>query len=287
MNNQQKITFLRIFIFCDKPVIKITFLFLRYCRLALNMENNTDLIYIPKPNPDAEVRLLCFPYAGGNSSTYRQWVKKLHPSVELALVQLPGRTMRYSEPLYVSMNELIDDLTNVLSCLSTKDLILFGHSMGATVAYELALRLHSIGCVLPIHILCSASKAPHVKKNQIKYSSLDDDAFLDKVISMGGLSEEILNNKGLLDLIIPILKADFNLIENYTRDYYYRLPIKVSVLYGTKDVISKTERQSWFELFSKRGHEIAIEGGHFFINQHSQVVVEHINSIINPTTLIK
>lgn len=245
------------------------------------MAHNTDLIHITNPNPKAVVRLLCFPYAGGNSSIYLQWKKMLPPSIELALVQLPGRTMRFAEPLYESMHELVNDLMDALLQLPKKDLIFFGHSMGATIAYELALQLHAAGHTLPVHIICSASKPPHIRKNQIKYSQMSDDVFLDKIKAMGGLSAEILNDNDLMTLIIPILRADFNLLENYTSDYYCCLPMKVSILYGTDDAISEKERQSWFELFSERGKDIAIEGGHFFINQNCQAVVEHVNSIIS------
>ena len=124
--------------------------------------NKNKTFIIPKPQVSARLRLFLFPYAGGSASTYIHWAKlfddNLH--VELVLVQLPGRGSRMTEPLHQTMESIMSELLEHASYITSLPYILFGHSLGGKIAYELACRLRALTLPLPKYLIASASGAP-------------------------------------------------------------------------------------------------------------------------------
>ena len=237
------------------------------------------LLYAPRTKPRACFRLICFPYAGGCASAFLEWERALSPDLELVVVQMPGRGVRFLEPPYQTMQDLVYDLIASLERFRDKPFIFFGHSMGARVAYELTLTLYRYQRKLPIHFISSASSSPNSEKIRDPIHQLPDREFLKMLASMQGTSEEVLQNEEIMRLLIPSLRADFKIIENYSTAAKVVLPCGISVFAGDKDDIKDEQLKAWFPLFKECTGIHMISGGHFFIRKNSEGVLSAIKGI--------
>lgn len=240
------------------------------------------LIYIPTVKPAATLRLICFSYAGGGADTYLGWQNLLHPSVELAVVQLPGRGMRLFERPYETMEGMVQDLLVVLNQLTPKPCIFFGHSMGACVAYELILLLNKYHYELPVLMVASGRLSPRVMNIEARMHHLPEKEFIQKMASLNGTPQEVLNDAELLKLFLPALRADFKIIETYCNSNQSLMPTAVCVLAGTEDDISVdvNSLSGWFDLFERNAGMHRIIGGHFFVRHNVPGVLKVVNSLI-------
>lgn len=238
------------------------------------------LIFIPKAKPNASIRLICFPYAGGSSATYMSWQYDLSPEVELAVVQLPGRGMRLLESPYKTMKEIVDTLFLALSTLNNKPSIFYGHSMGARVAYELTLMLARFHHYLPIHFIASGSIAPCIPRTKEQTYHLPDDEFIAKISAFNGKPLDVPANREIIELMLPALRADFEIIETYCNESKFLISTKVSVLVGDEEEIEVSELEAWFALFEMHTDIYWISGGHFFVEKNKSEVLKIVNNII-------
>ncbi|KAG7457762.1 hypothetical protein MATL_G00230720 [Megalops atlanticus] len=168
--------------------------------------------------PDAAVRLLCFPWAGGGSIHYARWGNLISSSVEVYAIKLPGRESRAKEPFAQSMQQIVDEVVSaLLPELKEKPFALFGHSFGAMTSYAIAEYLKRVHCLEPVHIFLSGISAPYSKTRLCapKKSELSDDEFLHWLTTVGGTPPEILANPDILKLFLPVLKADLHVVDNY------------------------------------------------------------------------
>lgn len=241
--------------------------------------NAVPLIYIPNPKPNALLRLLCFPYAGGSSATYIPWKNTLSPDIELAVVQLPGRGIRLSDSPYQTMMEVVNALFVEIQTLIGKPFIFYGHSMGARIAYELALMLYQRNCELPIHLIASGSIAPCTDLKTEKIHHLPDKTFIEKVASLNGTATEVLANQEIMQLVLPALRADFKIVENYHREENRVLPTKISVFAGKDENVCIADLESWFDLFQYNTGIHWIAGNHFFIDKNPQAVLRLVDNL--------
>ncbi len=170
----------------------------------------------PAPRPQAEARLICLPYAGVGASAYRPWVAHLPDTLELNIVQLPGREARLREGLYVQIEPLIEALVPAIEGLLDRPYTLFGHSMGALVAFELARALRRQGAPAPSCLAVSGRRAPQLPDPDEPLHPLDDDRFVGAIVRRyNGIPRVILDDPELLQLFLPTLRADLTLIETY------------------------------------------------------------------------
>jgi medium-chain acyl-[acyl-carrier-protein] hydrolase len=132
----------------------------------------------PRPNPRTLLRLFCFPYAGGGASAYRKWSDSLPQSIEVCAVQLPGREMRIKEPAYSDVHPLVDVLAPALASFLDRPFALFGHSMGALVAFELARKIRRDCSLLPESLFVSARNAPCMVLKHKPLTNLPDDELI-------------------------------------------------------------------------------------------------------------
>ena len=131
----------------------------------------------PNKTSDCEMRMFCFPYAGGSAATFIPWVKQLPSWLELVAVQPPGRSSRMFEEPYQEMQLLIDDLILAFKQLIDKPFMFFGHSLGSRVAFELSKRLQSEGLPLPQHFIASGSRAPFIPCREKPIFDLPEEQF--------------------------------------------------------------------------------------------------------------
>jgi medium-chain acyl-[acyl-carrier-protein] hydrolase len=223
-----------------------------------------------KPNPSAELRLFCLPYAGGNAMTYRTWGNYLPTTVEVCPVELPGRGKLIKLFPYSRIESLVEALAENIQPYLDKPFAIFGHSMGGLISFELARFLLSQFNLSPVHLFISAVKAPQIPSTEKPVSELSDAELIDKIRRLNGTPEQVLANAELMQLFIPVIRADYSILDNYiyTRQAAFNFPI--TAFGGLEDDISVENLQAWQE----HTHSFSLQmfdGDHFYINSVSQV----------------
>ncbi|MFJ9547030.1 thioesterase II family protein [Streptomyces erythrochromogenes] len=160
----------------------------------------------------AKVRLVCFPHGGGSAAAFRSW--SMGPDVEVVGVQYPGRADRFGDPFPEDLERLGREVGEAIATLDERPTALFGHSLGALVAYEAARHLEGIGQA-PVHLFASACRSPQVADSGPSLAGLDDATLAAEVMKMGGTEALILEDLELRDLVLPYIRADFALVEAY------------------------------------------------------------------------
>lgn len=245
---------------------------------------DTKLFVIPNPIFNPKLRLFCFPYAGGSSSTYMAWCNRFNDDVEVVLVQPPGRGTRFSEQAHENMTSYIGELMQYASYITDIPYVFFGHSLGSRVAFELSCNLKSSNMPLPVYFIASGSRAPHMTNERKSLYALSDEEFMEELKKLNGTPKEVLANRELMELLIPLLRADFNISDNYKANKIC-MPFPILTLHGEKDSdISTAQANAWGELSSVDHELIILPGDHFFINQN-QVDVLKIVSLVMKNTL--
>uniref|UniRef100_A0A146YJM2 S-acyl fatty acid synthase thioesterase, medium chain n=1 Tax=Fundulus heteroclitus TaxID=8078 RepID=A0A146YJM2_FUNHE len=199
--------------------------------------------------PEAVTRLICFPWAGGGSIHYARWGNILNSSIEVFAVKLPGRESRAREPFFENMQQVVDEVISaLLPLLTEKPFALFGHSFGALTSFAVAEDLKRRHGLEPVHMFLSGASAPHseIRINAPKRSELSDEQFLRWLTSVGGTPPELLANPEVLQLFLPALKADLQLVENYrcTKPDGPFLACPVTCFDGKEDVPHDLQGQS-------------------------------------------
>lgn len=219
----------------------------------------------------APLRLFCFPYAGGGASIYRLWGQALHPLADVYAVQLPGREERIAHPRCYSIQRLVQAMLDEGLDWFDKPYALFGHSMGAKIVFELAMRLCEAGRP-PAQVFVSASRPPCLpEKRQIH--TMPDDLFIDELRHLAGTPEAILRDKAFMDMLLPLLRADFTMDETYQNSAVLDVP--AAVLGGTQDAeASRCVLEAWDRCFTSPISLHMIPGGHFFIREQADALLD-------------
>ncbi|RCG28782.1 thioesterase [Streptomyces diacarni] len=229
------------------------------------------------PAPDAGVRLVCFPHAGGSATFYLPVSRMLSPSIEVVPVQYPGRQERRGEPCVSDIGELADRVVEELLSLNTKPLALFGHSMGAVVAYEVARRLESKE-IKPLRLFVSGRRAPSRTRGG-RVRQRDDNGLIDELKKLSGTDSQILDDPDMLRMILPAVRSDYKAVESYRHTPGPRLDCPVVALTGDDDPqVTLDEATAWSE-HTVGGFALKVyEGGHFYLNSHTAAVLEVISA---------
>ncbi|MBD2256625.1 thioesterase II family protein [Pseudanabaena sp. FACHB-2040] len=235
-----------------------------------------------KPNPSASLRLFCFPYAGGGASVFRAWASQLPPNIEVCAIQLPGREDRIKEPLFTELRPLVQTLAPVLRPYCDIPFAFFGHSMGALISFELARYFRTLQQPAPVHLFVSGRSAPHLPdKNPFRHT-LPDQAFLQALRDLNGMSLAVLNNPELLQMVLPILRADFSICETYTHQVEPPLDCSISALSGEDDLEATCDRmQSWNLQTTSTFSLTMLPGGHFFLQTNQALFLELLSRELN------
>jgi medium-chain acyl-[acyl-carrier-protein] hydrolase len=221
------------------------------------------------PRPAARVRLFCFSHAGGGAAMYRAWLDALPPTIELCAVQLPGRESRLREPAFTSMQRLVEALLPELMARTDRPYALFGHSMGALVAFEAARALQSVSALRQPHrLLVSGRRAPHLADTEAPMHPLSDDAFVAEIRRRyGGIPDEVLRHRELLELLLPGLRADIAAIETHAFVPGPPLGCALSVFGGDADPRATREQLAAWQLHSDAATRLHVfSGDHFYLN---------------------
>lgn len=222
-----------------------------------------------RPNPQAQLRLFCFPYAGGAASIFREWSVYLPNTIEVCPVQYPGREGRIRERAMKQSHELVVAIAAALRPYLDKPFAFWGHSMGALLSFEVVRQLRREKQPEPIHLFVSGHRAPH-RPNQVPpIHQLPEDEFIKELGELNGTPEEVLRNKELMELLMPVLRSDFTLVETYTYEQDAPLTCTISAFGGLQDhKVSSEDLKAWVEQTTGSFRLRMFPGDHFFLHPH-------------------
>ena len=219
--------------------------------------------------------LLCLPYSGASAMVYSRWRRKLPEWLALQPVELPGRGARFGEPLHTDMRALARQLATELRSTLSAPYALFGHSLGALLACELAHALRALGCAEPVALFASGTAAPSMRADYDRgFAEPKTDAeLINQLRTLNGTSEEVLANAELMSLTLPVLRADFLLCGRFEPLQRPLLNCPVHVLGGTADRASTEQLMAWRKETHGSFSVDMLGGGHFFIHEHEGKVL--------------
>jgi medium-chain acyl-[acyl-carrier-protein] hydrolase len=219
-----------------------------------------------KPRPESRLRLFCFPFAGGSAVAYRDWSQALPPAVEVVPVELPGRSSRFSEPALRRVEEVVEGAGEALRPLFDKPFAFFGHSMGALLAFEITRWLRARSLPQPLHLFASARPAPQIPDREPPVHALPEDEFVTRLRDYNGTPEEVLAHPELMKMLLPLLRADFEVNETYVYEPGEPLACPISALGGVRDAeVERADLEAWREQTSGAFNLRMLDGDHFYL----------------------
>lgn len=232
-----------------------------------------------KLNPQARLRLFCFPCAGGMASAYRTWSNKLVPDVEVYSVQLPGRGSRMMERPFTKLSHLVQTLLPILRPYLNRPFAFFGHSLGAVLGFELARQLRQRGYASPVRLLVCSSPAPQRPILNPPIHTLPEAAFVAALSRRyNAIPQAVLQNNELMQLFLPSLRADFAMLETYVYTTERPLDCPISVFGGLQDgAINLDDLEAWRNQTNSSFTLQMFPGDHFFLHNHQLSFLEALS----------
>lgn len=225
-------------------------------------------------------RLFCFPYAGGSAGMYKNWIQHFEET-EIVAIQLPGRSNRFSEACIDNLDTCVFEVLNSLKCLLDKPFAFFGHSLGAIIAYEVLRKIPEKQHRNCLQLFVSGRIAPDLNSPNPKISHLPNDQFKKVLKQYEGTDIELLKNNDLMDVLIPMLRSDFKMIETY--DHHHNTPLKTSItaLSGKDDLFVDYDAVSEWQRFSEKplAHH-SFDGNHFFVDKNRAEIGQLVSNIM-------
>ena len=225
------------------------------------------------------VRVIAFPFAGSNANIFMPWKEHIGEHIELLAYTPPGRAARFQDDLVTRMDNLLEDAWNHLKPFLDKPFILFGHSLGSLLAYEFMLKVQKETGKKPIQFISSARKAPHLPSME-NWSDLDDKEFIEQLDGLGGLHPEIAAIPELLELLLPVLRADIERVEAYKPSSNNAGAISATIFGGEHDEkVPLEELELWQDYFERPIEIKMLDAGHFYVDTFAEDINQHINQI--------
>ncbi len=230
-----------------------------------------------KTNPEARLRLICFPFAGG-ITVYNSWFDQLPLDVrrviELCSVLFPGHEGNGGGTLFSTLAPLLELLVPAIASCSGSPFAFFGHSMGALVGFELARQLRRHCIPGPIHMIVSGHRAPQLQDRHPAIHQLPDPEFRHQLSALGGTPDSVLQNAELMELLLPVLRADFTVCESYQYTAEEPLECSITAFGGNNDAkVSRSEITAWQAQTRKSFSVRMFPGGHFFVQTAEMLVL--------------
>lgn len=226
----------------------------------------------------ARVRLACLPHAGGSASFFLPMSKALSPAIDVLCVQYPGRQDRRLEPCIQSIDDLAEQLTPVLAPWLDLPLALFGHSMGATLAFEIARRMERDCSASPVHLFASGRRAPSRHRDE-RIHLAEDRALLAELRSLSGTDALVLGDEEVLRMVLPAIRGDYRAAETYRYQPGPRLRCPITALAGNADPkVTADEARAWREHTDGGFDYHTFDGGHFYLTGHQEEVLRLVTA---------
>lgn len=224
------------------------------------------------------MRLFCIPYAGAGASVFRTWPDDLPVDIEVLAVQLPGRESRIRDAPLATLSDLLPKLTAVIAPLLDRPFAIWGHSMGALIAFELAREFRRRYALLPQHFWASARQAPHLPERRSPMRDLPAPEFISELTRRyDGVPREVLADADLMRLFLPMLRADISIIETYSYIAEPPLDCPISAFGGLQDpLVTEHELNAW-RIHTLRQFQLQmLPGNHFYLQRNRTLLLESI-----------
>jgi medium-chain acyl-[acyl-carrier-protein] hydrolase len=223
--------------------------------------------------------LFCFPYSGGGASLFRMWPDRLPQAVEVCAVQFPGRENRLAEAPFTRVPEVVQTLAVALSPYLTVPFALFGHSLGAFVAFELARELRAQNAPQPVHLFVSGQRAPQLPDRFPPVSDLPDEEFIQEIRRRyDAIPPAVVECTDLMQMLLPLLRADFSMVDRYAFVEGIPLDRPITCLGGHDDPETpKEDLEAWHHQTLRSFALKTFPGGHFFIRDAQAAVLRAIS----------
>ncbi len=216
------------------------------------------------------LRLFCLPYSGASAMAYSRWRRSMPDWLQVRPLELPGRGMRMDEPLQSDIRRLAAQLADEISAELDRPYALFGHSLGGLLAFELAHALHERGLPAPLALFASATAGPS-RRDVSEYAvAKTDEQLIERLRELKGTGEEVLANAELMQMMLPILRADFLLCGSFSYGQRAPLPMPIHVFGGKQDSVRAEQLLDWQTDTSSKFSLDLFEGHHFFLVQQEQ-----------------
>jgi len=226
-------------------------------------------------------RIICLPWAGGTASAYRPWIHELRDVANVLATELPGHGVRFGEPCIDNAALLAADIAGAMLALpgATTPVLLYGHSMGAILGFEIARLL--VGLPAPVlGLVLSGRHAPHWPSRRPPRSNMTDRMLADDLRKMGRTAPEILGSPELLSIIFPTLRSDYRLTETYRpalQTLTPKLSLPVDIIGGQADADNPLESlEAWRDIVCGSLQISLWSGGHFFVDGHRNALLAHL-----------
>jgi surfactin synthase thioesterase subunit len=226
------------------------------------------LISYASEHAGARLRLFCFPFAGAGASIFRDWSLDLPSEVQVFGVQLPGRESRLEEQPFREMLPAVRAIVAVLRRYQDLPFAFFGHSVGALIAFEVARELRRLCGMSPVHLFVSGYRGPSRPPPEAPVHQLPDPLLMQELRKLGGTPPEILHNNEVMQLMLPAIRGDFALSENYQYERHEPLQCPITVFGGLQDrKVRNSDLPAW-QSETKASFGIRMfPGDHYFIRQ--------------------
>ncbi|GLY44345.1 oleoyl-ACP hydrolase [Amycolatopsis sp. NBRC 101858] len=226
-------------------------------------------------SPEAKARLVCLPHAGGSAPFYFPVAKALAPDVEVLAVQYPGRQDRRHEPFLTSIDAMADRVAELLVKHTDRPLALFGHSMGAMVAYETARRLERAGAEVAA-LFVSGRRAPSRTRDESVHTRTDD-GVIAELRRLSGTEADLLGDDDVVRMILPVVRNDYRAVETYRYTPGEPLTAPIIAFTGSDDPMATVDEvASWADHTDGGFDLVELSGGHFFLTRHQDVILRRL-----------
>jgi medium-chain acyl-[acyl-carrier-protein] hydrolase len=237
----------------------------------------------PRPRPGARLRLLLLAHAGGGASAYRGWADAFPEEVEVCPVQLPGRENRLRERPHDRVEPLVSELARALEPWRDLPYALFGHSTGALIGFELARHAARTGAPGPVHLFASGRRAPDVPSRQGDLHALPDAELIAELRELGGMPQALLDHPELMQLLLPVLRADLALTETYTPVPGATIAAPVTAYTGAADgKVAEEDARAWGRHTTAAFALRTFPGDHFYLFAERDRVIQSLTADLRP-----
>ncbi len=239
------------------------------------------------PSTRADFQLVVLPHAGGSASFYRPVAQALSPRIEVLAVQYPGRQDRRHEPMAGTIADLADGVSEAVGAAVDRPFAIFGHSMGATLAYEVAVRLEADG-IRPERVFASGRRAPSAFRDE-RVHQRDDNGLIAEMQSLSGTDQQIFGDEELLRMVLPAIRNDYRAAETYRHTGGPRLACPVTAMIGESDPKATLEEVRAWRTHTDGEFELkTYTGGHFYLVEHAADVIRVIGERLSePATAVR
>jgi surfactin synthase thioesterase subunit len=247
-----------------------------------NVPAPSRFLHVARPVRTPRIRLICFAYAGGSATVFHGWHEHVPSDVEVAAVQLPGRQERLTEPPLKRLDAIVENVIGAMLRQPQAPCILYGHSFGALIGYQVARRLQQAG--RPAHaLIVGARRAPQLPAPSPPLHTLPPSLFINELHLRYGTPLAILQNRDLMEIALPPLRADLEALETYVYEDGPPLELPIRTLCGRHDrLVTAQEMIGWREVTRGDFSAEQVDAGHFFMDTHRAWVLAQLADYMRP-----